>query len=81
MSSVDESITEINHANIYQFGKDDVVNRTSWPSVWFSKIKQKFFKELEENHADISLKLALCNFLNEIDEVNIITTKNKVINL
>ena len=71
-----ETVTEINAANVYEFPKDAVVNQTTWPSVWFSKTKVNFQKEKENHQQDVSLKFALANFLNEIDEVNFTDFEN-----
>ena len=48
-----------------------MLNDSTWPATWFTKVKRSYLAQVEAKNSDLGLKLTLMNFLNEIDEVDL----------
>ena len=62
-------VLAIPNAEIYRFGSNEKITESTWPSVWFTKVKQKFLDDMREQEGNAVLRLALCDCLNELGEV------------
>ena len=63
-------LVSIHNSEIHHFGRDKMLNDSTWPSVWFTKIKRSYLEKVEAKKSDAGLRLALMNCLNEIEEVS-----------
>ena len=64
-------VVAIPNAEVYHFGSNEKITQSTWPSVWFTRIKQKFLDDMEKQTGNAALRLALCDCLNEISEVKL----------
>ena len=63
-------LVAIDNREIFDFKQNETLNLSMWSAVWYSKAKRLYFQEVERRNSDLSYRLALVNFLNDIDEVN-----------
>ena len=65
-------LVAIDRREIFDFKQDELLNLSTWSAVWFSKAKRLYLQEVERRNSDLSYRLALVNFLNDIDEVSLV---------